>query len=228
MLAALTVGGVAVAHADTFPVAGNVSGSFATTQSGGTITTTTTTNDTWKFVNGVNSTTVVYSAGPSFGVTNVPPNLDISLGSLSMTVAGNGGIGNGTETDNLNISVNFSTPSGTASFTDLLSLQVVNGSNGYRILFSDLPGPETFTVDGVDYTVTFDGMFDLETGGNNITETGLRVDNGGNAAAGYLRGTISAEGSIPPSSVVPEPGSVSLLLTAFGGVALSLYRKRLV
>ena len=226
---ALAVGSFAVAHADPFPVVGTVSGSFATpsgNQNGG-LATTTTTNDTWLFDNGTNTTKILYSAGPSFN-SSVPPSVDISLGSLTMTVMGNGGIGAGqAPTDNLLISVNFTTPTGIASFIDPLSLSIDNGSSGFRILLTGIPGPQTFTAVGVAYTVTFDGMFNsLAAGGTDITKTGLQVDTGSNTGTAYLKGTISAAGSTLPA--IPEPGSLGLLLTAIGGLAFSLYRKRLV
>jgi hypothetical protein len=228
VLGALGLAAMAAAYADSYPVQGMINGSFDTPSSGnGSVATTTTTNDTWQFVSGVNSTKVVYVAGPNFGLTNIPPDLDISLGSLTLSVAGQGGIGsNGTYTDNLNINVAFTTPTGgLASFADTLSLQVVNGTNGYRVLFSGLPSPVSFMdASNVLYTVTFDGMFDAATGGTDITADGLQVDNGGNSDTAYLRATISAAGP----TVVPEPGSISLLLSAIGGVAIAMYRKRSV
>ncbi len=210
-------------------VQGTTSGTFSNATTG-----TISPSNQWNFASGANASSLLFTGDP-FGLANTP--LTFSLGDLLLTNGGNGGLTPGSYTSDLTISINFSTPNGqTSSFLDSLTLVIDNGSPGKKVAISSMPGPQSFTVGSTTYTVTFDGMFDSATGGTNITTTGLTVFNPGSGSAAantgtaYLRATVSAQESStpPPGSTIPEPGSLSLLLSAMSGLGIALYRKRAV
>ena len=75
-------------------------------------------------------------------------NQSFNLGQLLLTNGGQGGIGSGEHSIDLR-----------------------------KVAFTSLPSPQTFSSGGVTYVVTFNGMFDAPTGGNNINATGLSASN---------------------------------------------------
>jgi hypothetical protein len=156
--------------------------------------------------------------------------ISLSFGSITLTnlkeVTGNT---QGSFTAELDLSVNFTTPSGhQIGFADGLGLVTKPGSgNGdtLNLAFSTLPTAQTFNVGAETYTVSYDGFF-----ASNVSETnaltGLSVSNrsagqaGSDSQTAYLWGSIS---STPPAvPAVPEPASVLLLGTVSVGVLSQL------
>jgi hypothetical protein len=223
LLASLASSLCVAGYADILPVIGSTTGTYLT----GSATTGTASGTTWTFGAGANASTIVYdSGGTSFNGNTA---LDINLGSLTLSNGGNGGLSPGSYSAELDLTVAFTTPVGSVVLLDLLNLTIDNGSNGFKLLLSGLP-VESFTVGSTTYTVTLDGLYDAASGGN-LLSSGLSVDNPGSGSSdptigtAYLRGTVTAGSDIIPTSAVPEPGSISLLFTALGGVAFSLRRK---
>jgi len=219
IMAGLTVLGVA-AYGDSVPVAGSTSGGFTSTNTG-TISADTL---TWDFASQSN---LVYSdANTSFGnPTSQNTPLDINLGLLTLTNGSNGGLGMGSHTAVLTLTVTFTDPSGgVATLPDTITLTVDNGNGDTKVALTSSP-VGSFFLGGETYSVTIDGFYDSPSGGNFLSEIST-LNPGGSAATigtGYLRGTVTATGS--STTVVPEPGSISLLLTALGGVAFLLRRR---
>jgi len=223
VMVALTAGVFTNAYGDSMPVAGSTAGAFTSVDtgsiSGG--------GSTWDFAS--KSNLVYDNANTSFGdpfPQNTP--LDINLGSLTLNNGSQGGLGVGDHFGVLDLTVTFTTPVGVAAISDGIKLTIDNGNGGTKVAVTALP-LGSFIVSGVTYTVTIDGLYDAVSGGNLVSEIFTLDPHGSDPATSqtrYLRGTVTASGV--SETVVPEPGSVSLLLTAISGVAFSLYRKRLI
>jgi hypothetical protein len=209
-LAVTTCVFVQMASSDSMPVSGSVGGTFLESEIGSV------SGDTWNFGNGANAGKIRFEAGPLApgGTTEA-----FSLGSLTLSDSGYGGAGNGVYSANLKIDVNFTNPTaGLATFLDTLSLKLINGSQGVDLLFDSPPSAQTLPVGSNLYTLRFDGLFDAPIGGHDITAAGLRVDNAAGPWAAhvdtaYLRATVFL-------ASVPEPDSLTLLLTGFAGLGL--------
>jgi len=218
-----------VAYADAMQsVGGNTSGTFS---NGAGTAAFSTSGDTWKIYPGTGNESSIVVTGNSFGINNTP--LTTLLATLTLANGGNGG-GDNTFTADMNLTVNFTTPGGSnfVTFIDGLQLTTATGGGGNKnlnVAFGGLPGPQTFSFSGYDYTVTLDGYFDAASGGSPMSN--LVSSNDGNpTVSAYLRGTITSEASttVTPSAIVPEPISVGLMLTVIAGVGLAARRKRAV
>ena len=221
MAAALIVGGSA-AYGDSVPVAGSTSGGFTSTNTG----TISADGNTWNFAQQSN---LVYSnANTSFASPPSTP-LDINLGLLTLTNGSNGGLGTGTHTAVLTLNVTFTDPSGgLATLPDTITLSIDNGNGDTKVALTSLP-TGSFTLGGDTYTVTLDGLYDSASGGNLKPELYTVNPQGNNPSTqdmGYLRGTVTATGG--SITTVPEPGSLSMLMVAIGGVVFSLRRRHQV
>jgi hypothetical protein len=223
-IAALTVLICALVHpagADSVPVSGTTTGAFLLT--GG---------PTLGFGKGANASSLVYTPASFWLDGNTQ---SFSLGSITLNNGGYGGAARGLYRADLKIDVNFTAPaSGYVTFLDTLDLQLVNGSHGFDVLFSGLPGSQSFSAGGRQYVVTFDGLFDAESGGSEITEVGLSTANSRgrrpeNSGTAYFRATIQSEASSLERlfTAIPEPTSFALLLTAVAGLVLFLAQRKL-
>jgi hypothetical protein len=221
-----------VAHGDAMqPVAGITSGTFTNPDANSTVA-----GDTWSYgVSGGGESGTVVVSGTSFGPTVTP--LQTLLATLTFTHTGNPGGGDAEFTADLNLLVNFSSPSG-GTTTHIDGLQVVmtagTGVNDELVLnFGGLPGPQSFSAGDYTYTVTLDGYFNDIAGSNEITSLVLKADakdlgkSGDPTAVAYLLGTITSDASsTPPTAHAPEPTSVLLLSTVVAGTLLAIRRRR--
>lgn len=182
----------------------------------------------WTFASGSNESSLSFVRSQSPVITNQ----SFNLGQILLTNGGQGGIGNGEHTIDLVIDIDFAQLAHQVRFVDPITLKIDNGSGGSKIAFTSIPAPQTFTSGGLSYVVTFNGMFDAPTGGNNITANGLNANNprpheGVSPALAYLQATLSSGTEAKTLTFVsnPEPWSVVLLLTSFC-LALVARRRR--
>ena len=182
----------------------------------------------WTFANASNTSSLSFTGTPSLAITNQ----SFNLGQLLLKNGGQGGIGSGEHSIDLTIDIDFAQLVHHVRFVDTITLEITNGSNERKVALTSLPSPQTFSSGGVTYVVTFNGMFDAPTGGNNINATGLSASNQhphetDAVASAYLQATLSSGLQASPS-IVPnsEPGAVSLIFTVIG-LTFVAYRRRL-
>jgi hypothetical protein len=184
-------------------------------QSGGSVS-----GNTWTY----NATDNVTFTGIASFSGNTPQSFDFGTITLNHPVNSGGA----TLTADLDMTINFATPSGQqVNFVDGLQLQTQNGNHPDSLVlnFMGFPGAQNFTVGGETYTVTYDGFSGSSTTFTSVTS--LAVDRGSSGSA-YLWGTITADPSNSITSAVPEPASVVLLATVAGGIFFARRRKKLV
>jgi hypothetical protein len=213
------------AYADVVTVAGSTDGSYVSSTVGSV------TSTTWSFDPGNNLSTLVYAGGATFSGDTTLTGVD--LGSLTLTNGGNGGnIKSGTA--ELDLTVTFTTPGGSTTIDDQLSLSIVNGANGMEVVVTGTPS-NSFTFGTETFTVMVNGLYDAASGGSLLSS--LSVDNPGSGKAtatgtAYLLGTISACttgadgcGGTITGSDTPEPSSIFLLGSVLFGVT-NIVRKK--
>jgi len=182
----------------------------------------------WTLANVNHSSSLSFAGASSL----VIPDQSFTLGELLLTNGGQGGIGNGEHTIDLTLDIDFAQPNQRIRFVDTISLTINNGSQGTKVAFTSIPAPQTFASDGLSYIVTFNGMFDAPTGGNNISASGLSASNphlheADSAAHAYLQGTLSSGVQTNPAIIVhnPEPQAIAMLFLVIC-LAFVGYRRR--
>jgi len=213
--------GLSAAHADSMSPA-STAGTFLNPEIGAV------NGSTWTFANADNTGSL------SFGETSFATfGQDFSLGRLTLTNGGQGGIGAGNHSVDLRIDILFEELDYHLSLVDAITLSIDNGSKGKKVVFAAIPTPRTFTTGGITYVVTFNGLFDAPTGGTNITSTGLQVSNPSvhdpdNDGSAYLRATVTS--SVAPSVLalapIPEAHAFGLLFTTICILGLAGFRTR--
>jgi hypothetical protein len=200
------------AFADVMSVTGSASGAFAN-PSGGSVN-----GATWTYY----ATDTVTFAGAAFN-GSTPESFDFGTITLNHPVNS----GTSTLTADLDLTVNFTTPNGQhVNFVDGLQLQTQNGNHPDTLVlnFMGFPGPQSFTVGGETYTVSYSGFSSSSSTFASVSS--LTVDRGSSGSA-YLWGSITADPNSVTTASVPEPGSVILLATVAGGIVLARRRKKL-